>query len=67
MAVPRRKTSRSKKRMRRANHDRMDAPAMAICSRCGSVKSPHRVCLSCGFYKSKQVVFMKNEETEGVE
>jgi len=55
MAVPKRKTSKSRKRLRRGHHH---APAMAsqACSRCGSPKLPHRVCGTCGYYAGKKQI-----------
>ena len=35
MAVPKRRTSRSKRNMRRANHDKVAAPNIAPCPNCG--------------------------------
>ena len=49
MAVPKRRTSKSKKRKRR-NHYRAAPIAVQACPRCGDPKRPHRVCLSCGYY-----------------
>jgi large subunit ribosomal protein L32 len=49
MAVPKRRTSKSRKRKRRTHHK---APTAAIqpCPRCGDPRRPHRVCPSCGYY-----------------
>ena len=55
MAVPKKKTSKSKRDMRRA-HDGLTAPGISTCSNCGEPKAPHHVCGSCGFYKGKEVV-----------
>jgi len=55
MAVPKKKTSVSKKRMRHA-HSRLKMPAMSLCSNCGNVKAPHAVCLDCGHYKKRLVI-----------
>ncbi len=52
MAVPRKKTSKSKKNMRRA-HLRTPAPTVVYCE-CGEPSLPHRVCDSCGQYKGRQ-------------
>ena len=49
MAVPKRRTSKSKKRKRR-NHYRAPAIALQPCPRCGDPRRPHRVCPSCGYY-----------------
>jgi large subunit ribosomal protein L32 len=58
MAVPKKKTSKSKRDMRRA-HDALVAPGMAVCPQCKEPKQSHRVCASCGTYKGKQVVGTK--------
>ena len=55
MAVPKRRTSRSKRNMRRANHDKVTAPQLIACANCGEPSVPHRACPSCGFYKGKKV------------
>ncbi len=49
MAVPKRRTSKSRKNKRRS-HDALAAPARAKCSQCGEAKPPHRVCRECGHY-----------------
>jgi len=54
MAVPKKKTSKSRKNMRRA-HDFLTTPSLSICPQCKSPKMPHRVCPSCGTYKGKEV------------
>lgn len=55
MAVPKKKTSKSRKNMRRA-HDFLTAPASSVCPQCKEPKLPHRVCPSCGTYKGKEVI-----------
>lgn len=55
MAVPKERTSRSKRGMRRAHHDRMTPPNTSACSKCGEAKLPHRVCPSCGHYRGREV------------
>ncbi len=55
MAVPKRRTSRSRKNMRRA-HDSIGTPARSICPQCGEPKLPHRVCSNCGTYRGREVV-----------
>ncbi len=49
MAVPKRRTSKRKKRARNTHKT---APAIAIqsCPQCNSMKRPHRVCDECGYY-----------------
>ncbi len=55
MAVPKRRTSRSRKNKRRA-HDAIGTPARSTCSQCGEPKLPHRVCANCGTYRGREVV-----------
>lgn len=55
MAVPKKKTSKSKKNMRRA-HDAVCAPGISVCPQCQEPKLPHRACASCGTYKGKEVI-----------
>lgn len=55
MAVPKKKTSRSKRNMRRS-HDALKLPAISTCSNCGAAKTPHHVCTECGYYNNTQVV-----------
>lgn len=54
MAVPKRRKSRSKRDMRRAQHDKVTAPNLIPCPNCAEPTLPHRVCPSCGHYKGAQ-------------
>jgi large subunit ribosomal protein L32 len=49
MAVPKRKTSKSRKNLRRSHHG-LAMPAQAKCPQCDEPRAPHRVCRSCGYY-----------------
>ena len=60
MAVPKRRTTRSKSAMRRAQHDKVVPTNIAPCTNCGEPTVPHRVCASCGFYKGVKVVAKKD-------
>ncbi|MEQ8654343.1 MAG: 50S ribosomal protein L32 [Kiloniellales bacterium] len=55
MAVPKRKTSKSRRNMRRA-HDSLSNASYAECANCGELKRPHHVCGACGFYDGREVV-----------
>lgn len=55
MAVPKKKTSKSRRNMRRA-HDALKTSAYVECSNCGELKRPHHVCGSCGQYDGREVV-----------
>ncbi len=56
MAVPKRKTSKSKKNMRRASAYKLSKTTLVECSQCHEMKEPHRVCRSCGYYKNREVI-----------
>lgn len=59
MAVPKRKTSKARKRKRRT-HYRATVPALVPCARCGSPKRSHRVCPECGYYRGEQRVTVED-------
>ncbi len=61
MAVPKRKMSKSKKRMRQAAHKR-PLVATTTCPQCGAPAQPHRVCAACGSYKGRQVLTVAADE-----
>ncbi len=61
MAVPKKKTSKSRRDSRRANHDRMDMPAISDCRQCGAPVPPHQVCPECGTYRGRQVLEVDEE------
>ena len=67
MAVPFRRTSKTKKRMRRT-HLKKEVGALTTCPKCGATIQPHRACMACGFYKGKDIL-NKNakEETTNTE
>lgn len=60
MAVPFRRTSKTKKRMRRS-HYKLSVPGMVVCPNCGEMKLSHRVCANCGSYDGKVVIEKKAE------
>jgi len=56
MAVPKKRTSRSRRGMRRS-HDHLKATAaVESCTECGELKLRHRVCESCGTYRGRKVL-----------
>ena len=55
MAVPKKKTSKSKRNSRRA-HDRLPSEAYVECPNCGELARPHHVCASCGHYHGREVL-----------
>lgn len=63
MAVPKKKTSKSKRDMRRSHH-RLETPGYVECSNCGELMRPHHVCEACGHYNKRQVVSLKEDVEE---
>ena len=61
MAVPKRKKSKSRVRMRKA-HLKQPIPASKPCPKCGEPQQPHRVCPACGSYKGRQVLIKASDE-----
>ncbi|MEZ6064018.1 MAG: 50S ribosomal protein L32 [Planctomycetaceae bacterium] len=55
MAVPKRRTSKSRKRMRRSHHA-VKPIQLAKCSQCGTSVPTHVVCPTCGYYQGRTVV-----------
>jgi large subunit ribosomal protein L32 len=55
MAVPKRRTSRSKRNKRRS-HDALSVPQWISCPGCGEPTRPHRVCRNCGTYRGRSLV-----------
>lgn len=60
MAVPKRRTTRSRRAMRRANHDKVGRPAIVACPKCEDMMMPHRVCPNCGYYKGREIIAKKD-------
>ena len=55
MAVPKHKTSKSKRDKRRT-HQKAAAPNPSTCPQCGEPVMPHHACPDCGSYKGRTVV-----------
>jgi large subunit ribosomal protein L32 len=54
MAVPKKKTSKSRRDKRRAQH-RISAPRLTTCPNCGSPTRPHRMCPTCKTYRGRDI------------
>ena len=61
MAVPFRKVSKTRKRMRRS-HSALSSNSLTVCSNCGTSIKPHRVCPKCGTYKNEKVIETKENK-----
>ena len=60
MPNPRQRHS-NRRRKNRRSHDALTAPTVIACPDCGEPTLPHHVCPSCGSYKSRQVIAIKEE------
>ena len=54
MAVPKKKTSKSRRDKRRATH-RLEAPRVNVCPVCHQPKRPHHVCPNCKTYRGREI------------
>ncbi len=54
MAVPKKKTSKSRRNKRRT-HQGLSIPALVKCSNCGAMIRPHNACHKCGYYQGEKV------------
>jgi large subunit ribosomal protein L32 len=55
VAVPKRKTSKTRRDTRRATHH-IEAATVGECPQCHAPRLPHRVCPQCGTYNGKQIL-----------
>lgn len=62
MAVPKRRQSKSRSAIRRAQVMKQPVPQFAACSKCGEMRQSHRACAACGFYRERKVLETKEEE-----
>ena len=61
MAVPKRKTSVSKRNMRRS-HDSLKKINVILDKDSGEPRLSHKIDISTGFYKGRQILKKKNKE-----
>lgn len=55
MAVPKRRTSKARKRKRRS-HLHKTPRTLQLCGQCSTVKPSHVVCPNCGHYMGRTLV-----------
>lgn len=55
MAVPQRRISKTRKRLRRT-HFKLEVSGLVTCPNCGEMIKSHRVCPKCGYYAGKQTL-----------
>ncbi|NGX38888.1 MAG: 50S ribosomal protein L32 [Chlamydiae bacterium] len=61
MAVPRTRTSNSRKNNRRSHHAKTPKN-VAVCKNCGGSILPHKLCMHCGHYKGRPVIQSSQDE-----
>ena len=60
MAVPKKRTSRARRDIRRSHHA-LEYTHTTPCANCGTIKLPHHICQSCGVYRGKQLITIKSK------
>jgi large subunit ribosomal protein L32 len=63
MAVQKRRQSKSRSAIRRAQVMKQPVPHFIPCPRCDAPHLSHRMCAACGYYKDRMIVEPKEEET----
>lgn len=61
MAVPKKKTSKSKSKSRRAANTKLTPVVLTKCPKCGEPKRAHLVCSFCGYYKGKKILDIESK------
>jgi large subunit ribosomal protein L32 len=61
MAVPKRRTSKSRKGHRRSHHH-VTPKGVQYCPRCNEPILPHKICPNCGHYQGREVINMEEKE-----
>jgi len=56
VAVPKQKTSKSKRNMRRSHHALSVNHAVETCAQCAEPKLMHRACMKCGYFRGQNVM-----------
>ncbi len=62
MPVPKKRRSKSKKRIKGACW-KIETPNLRPCPSCGAMTLSHQVCSMCGQYKGRQIVALKQKDT----
>lgn len=60
MAAPKRRHSKTRRDKRRT-HDSLSLVGTSQCTNCGESKLPHRACGSCGYYRGREVIEVKEK------
>jgi large subunit ribosomal protein L32 len=63
MAVPKRRTSKTRKRQRRS-HLGLKVSGLIECPNCKATIKAHTICPECGYYDNKQVIVKEDDKKE---
>lgn len=55
MAVPKKRTTKSRRDKRRL-HIFLKKPSLVKCKKCGKLILPHTLCSFCGYYREKEII-----------
>jgi large subunit ribosomal protein L32 len=66
MAEPKKRLTSSRSGSRQS-HDAITLQNLRYCSHCKSKIVPHRVCPTCGYYKGKKMIELKDEKVKSKE
>jgi ribosomal protein L32 len=64
MAVPKRRVSHGRKKLRNQHINRLAPPALSVDRKTKSVHRPHQVDLRTGIYRGKQVLFKDDDAAD---
>lgn len=63
MAVPKKRTTKSKRDKRRL-HIFLKKPSLVKCKKCGKLILPHTLCSFCGYYREREIIDVLGELTK---
>lgn len=66
MALPKRKTAKARKNIRRSHH-RLTPPSLVECPQCHSPKRPHHACPVCGSYNGREVITTEGSDKKAAQ
>ncbi|MEC7986412.1 MAG: 50S ribosomal protein L32 [Myxococcota bacterium] len=64
MAVPKKRTSKRRKGMRRAHDFIKYKAAITECQDCGGIKLSHHICEMCGYYRGIKILDIKEADED---
>jgi len=66
MPLPKRRHSNQRTRLRRT-HYKLTVPSISSCPRCHAATLNHNACPSCGYYKGRLVIAVKEKQKKASE